>query len=71
MLSAISDIILDVCKTIIPGREYHQGCNKWNAWEVAYQVKFISLNPVGPAPPLDLSSLHTHQFISIPGDGGL
>ncbi len=38
---------------------------------MAYQVKFISLNPVGPAPPLDLSFLHTYQFISIPGDGGL
>ncbi len=53
------------------GREYPQGLYKLNAWEMAYQVKFISLNPVGPTPPLDLSFLHTYQFISIPGDGGL
>lgn len=37
----------------------------------SYQMKLISLHPVGPASPFDLSLLHTHQPVPLPGDGGL
>lgn len=37
----------------------------------SYQMKFISLHPVGPTSSFDLSLLHTHQLVPFPGDGGL
>lgn len=38
---------------------------------ISYQMKLISLHPVGPASSLDLSLLHAHQLISLPSDSGL
>lgn len=37
----------------------------------SHQMKLISLHPVGPTASFDLSLLHTHQFISLPGDSRL
>lgn len=40
-------------------------------FSITHQMKFISFNPVGPAPAFNLSFLHTHKLVSIPGDGSL
>ena len=37
----------------------------------SHQMKLVSLHPVGPASPFDLTFLHTHQLVSVPGDSGL
>lgn len=37
----------------------------------SHQMKLISLHPVGPTASFDLSLLHTHQLISLPGDSRL
>lgn len=37
----------------------------------SHQMKLISVHPVGPASSFNLSLLHTHQLVSLPGDSGL
>lgn len=37
----------------------------------SYQMKLISVHPVGPASSFNLALLHTHQLVSLPGDSGL
>lgn len=37
----------------------------------SHQMKLISVHPVGPASSFNFSLLHTHQLVSLPGDGGL
>jgi len=51
-------------------RVYKKRCFRCIVY-ITHQVKFISFNPVGPAPALNLSFLYTHKLVSIPGDGSL
>jgi len=49
-------------------------CINYYSWQklmFSYQMKLISIHPVGPASPFYLPLLHTHQLVSIPRDGGL
>lgn len=37
----------------------------------SHQMKLISLHPVSPTASFNLSLLHTHQLIALPGDSRL